>query len=264
MIKRALSVILPGILLLSCLFAQPICAGEGYRVLLGYANGNWSVQEWGVNVNTSVTGAGTYSLTFNAASADTSLLVMDIVGAAEDFASGNIRLTALSILVDGNEIPVDISKVITGDTEGKGNFHIEIYNAHGMTGEDPPLDPSALHFTNNLTVIFTIGVLSTDTDPTDDPTGSTAPSIPILPTEPSDPTNPSYPTHPTDSTEPTEFSDPTVSGNATADPAESTVNVPSHKRAVSEPNFTVLFITGGFAVAAMILYFVLYKVRKNK
>lgn len=269
MCKRVLSVILLCILLLSCWIVQPICAEEGYQVLLGYANGNWSVQEWGVNVNTSFTGAGTYSLTFHGASADTRFLMIDIVGAAEDFAAGNLWLTALSVLVDGNEIPIDISKVITGDPETKGNFHIEIYNVHGITGNDPPLDPSALHFTNNLTVIFSIGALSTDKESTDAPTGSTDPEIPTMPTAPSDPMNPSFPTQTTDSIQPSVFTEPIISGNTTSsslsiDQANSAANNPHNKQAASEPNFTALFIAGGFAIAGFILYFILRKVCKRK
>ena len=157
MTKRVLSIALALIMVLGCMAGIVVNAEEtGYTAKLGFANSDWSVQEWGDNVNTTVTGPGTYTLSFDGASTNALVFVVDVAGAGADFAAAGIELSALTVAVDGVEIPVDLSKVVTGDLEQNGNFRIEIFNEYGSTKADAPIDPNAVNFATNLTVTFTL------------------------------------------------------------------------------------------------------------
>ena len=157
MIKRVISIALALMLALAC-FAGVIASAEpaSYTAKLGFANSDWSAQEWGDNANTTVTGAGDYSISWNGAASNALVFVVDIAGAGADFAAAGLKLSALSVVVDGVEIPVDLSKVVTGDLENNGNFRIEIYNEYGSTKENAPVDPAAVSFATNLTINFTL------------------------------------------------------------------------------------------------------------
>ena len=68
MTKRVLSMVLALIMMLGCLAGIAVSAEEtAYTAKLGFANSDWSAQEWGDNVNTTVTGAGTYTLSWDGA-----------------------------------------------------------------------------------------------------------------------------------------------------------------------------------------------------
>lgn len=54
------------------------------------------------------------------------------------------------------QFPVDNSKVLVGDFEGKGNLRIEIYNAYGDSQADPSIVPGNLVFPNKMEVTFTL------------------------------------------------------------------------------------------------------------
>ena len=160
MMKRVFSIALALMLLLTCFVGVTVSADEAsFTANLGYANADWTVQEWGTTVNTTVTGAGEYTLSFDGAATGAQVFVVDIVGAYEYFTANSLGLTALTVLVDGEEIAVDLSKVATGDPEEKGNFRIELYNEWGTTKENPPIDTETFGFTSNLTVTFTIGTV---------------------------------------------------------------------------------------------------------
>ena len=157
MTKRVLSMVLALIMMLGCLAGIAVSAEEtAYTAKLGFANSDWSAQEWGDNVNTTVTGAGTYTLSWDGAASNALVFVVDIGGAGAAFAAANLQLTALTVAVDGVEIPVDLTKIVTGDLENNGNFRIEIYNEYGSTKADPGIDPAAVSFATNLTVTFTL------------------------------------------------------------------------------------------------------------
>jgi len=53
-------------------------------------------------------------------------------------------------------LPVDNSKVLVGDLEGKGNLRIEIFNAYGSTNADPGIVPTDLMFSSKMEVTFTL------------------------------------------------------------------------------------------------------------
>ncbi len=158
MIKRVISIALALMLVVACFAGITVSADDGYTAKLGYANSDWSAQEWGDNVNTTVTGAGDYSVSWDGAASDALVFVIDIVGAGADFQAAGLELTALSVTVDGTELPVDLSKVVTGDIEENGNWRIEIYNEYGSTKENAPIDPATVTFASNLTVNFSLGV----------------------------------------------------------------------------------------------------------
>lgn len=160
-IKRILATALSLIMMVGVLGSAIASADNSYEAKLGYANSDWSAQEWGDNAKTTVTGEGNYSVSWDGAGTDALVFVIDIVGANEAFAAAGLGLTALEVLVDGNPIAVDLSKIVTGDLEDNGNFRIEIYNEYGSTKADPGIDPAAVSFATNLTVNFTLGVKET-------------------------------------------------------------------------------------------------------
>lgn len=138
-------------------------AGASYDAVLGYADPNWSQQNW--ELSTKVTGAGNYSLTWNPGAEVNGALVfvVDIKGAAADFAAAGLKLTELSVLIDGKELPVDMSKVLSGDLEEKGNFRIEIYNEYGATKGNAPITAADVVFSESLTVNFTLAKVESST-----------------------------------------------------------------------------------------------------
>ena len=156
MLKRVISIALVLMLVVSCCASLVSAENTSYTAKLGFANSDWSAQEWGDNANTTVTGPGEYSISWNGAASNALVFVVDIAGAGADFAANGIKLTALSVVADGVEIPVDVAKVVTGDLENNGNWRIEIYNEYGSTKENAPVDPAAVSFATNLTVNFTL------------------------------------------------------------------------------------------------------------
>ena len=67
-LKKVLTVVMTLVLLLTGFTALPVHAeGEGFTAKLGYSDPAWGVQEWGDKVNTTVTGAGTYTLSWDLA-----------------------------------------------------------------------------------------------------------------------------------------------------------------------------------------------------
>ncbi len=162
-LKKVLTVVMTLVLLLTGFVVLPVQAeGEGFTAKLGYSDPAWGVQEWGDKVNTTVTGAGTYTLSWDLAEGQAVnsavVFVVDIVGAGADFAAQGIALKDLKVKVDGADLAVDMSKVVTGDIEENGNFRIEIYNEYGTTKDAAPIDKATLVAAKNLTVEFTLAV----------------------------------------------------------------------------------------------------------
>ena len=108
-------------------------------------------------VTTAVNGAGTYTLSWdlNGNTAEGVMVYyIDIIGSGKSL--DGYGVTAMTISVDGKNIPVDISKLVVGDLEGNGNYRIEIYNSYGDTKNASPIDISGLTFGENMTVKFTL------------------------------------------------------------------------------------------------------------
>ena len=128
--------------------------GEGYETIMVFNDADWWPQ---ASVTTGVTGAGTYTMSWDVPAGETAegivTFYIDMLNAAAAFRS--LSVTDLTILVDGKEIPVDMSKILFGDLEGYGNYRIEIYNEYGITKDFSPIDP-AIVVKDNLTVTFTL------------------------------------------------------------------------------------------------------------
>ena len=128
------------------------------------------IQNWDANLEaatTTVSGDGTYTVTLSAAdvesdgTADVGLNVfcVDVVGLGANVPDVSaITVDALTVTADGEDVPVDISKIKFGDIEDNGNFRIEIYNAWGSgTADDSPIgDAAAFTFADTLSVEFTL------------------------------------------------------------------------------------------------------------
>ncbi len=166
MTKKILSVALALLLMVTC-FSGVIASadeaetptGMSYDAVLGFADGDWNPQNWEETI--SVTGAGEYSLTWtlteeDGAASGATVFVIDIKDANADFAAAGLKLTALSVLMDGEELAVDFSKVLSGDLEEKGNFRIEIFNEYGATKDNAPIARDDVAFSKSLTINFTL------------------------------------------------------------------------------------------------------------
>lgn len=164
MTKKILSVALALLLMVTC-FSGVIASadeaetpsGTSYDAVLGFADGDLSSQNWAQTI--SVTGAGEYSLTWTLTEEDSeasgaTVFVIDIKNANADFAAAGLKLTALSVLMDGKELAVDFTKVQSGDLEEKGNFRIEIFNEYGPTKDNAPIARDDVAFSESLTINF--------------------------------------------------------------------------------------------------------------
>lgn len=128
------------------------------------------IENWSADLEaatTTVSGDGTYTVAVSAAdvesdgTADVGLNVfcVDVVGLGANVPDVSaITVDDLTVTADGEDVPVDISKIKFGDIEDNGNFRIEIYNAWGSgTADDSPIgDAAAFTFADTLSVTFTL------------------------------------------------------------------------------------------------------------
>lgn len=154
------------VMIISTIGVVPVAADDSFQAVLGFADTSWGCQEWGENAYTTVTGDGKYTISwdlteYDVAAIDAGVFFIDIVDAqnAMELRNKAFELTSLEVTADGKNIPVDLSKVLTGDIEDTGNFRIEIYNQYGKTYNDAPLDPSQVKFSKNLTITFSLRVI---------------------------------------------------------------------------------------------------------
>ena len=54
------------------------------------------------------------------------------------------------------EVNPETGKIVFGDLEDNGRLRIEIYNEYGSTGSNPPIDPNAIKFSDNMVVSFSL------------------------------------------------------------------------------------------------------------
>lgn len=171
--KKVLASLFAAVLLVGGLGAQPVsvkAAEEEHTAFLMFTDRDWAFGNWDetlASATTKVTGDGSYSVTLNAsevggdgttAANGAMVFCVDVVGLQSSLSAEGktMEVTELSVLADGTEVPVDMSKVVTGDIEEKGNFRIELYNEYGDTAKDSPIDQNALSFKDTLTVNFTL------------------------------------------------------------------------------------------------------------
>lgn len=131
-----------------------------YRAYIGYADADWSVQNW--DSNTAIK-EGENSITFKlphendgdpCEAEGVSVLVIDLLDCL--YTVGYVRVT--SIAVDGEEIDFYGSKIIYGadDHSTADNYRIEIFSYYGDTVNDPPIDRKDIRFKDELTVNFIV------------------------------------------------------------------------------------------------------------
>ncbi len=70
----------------------------------------------------------------------------------------------ITILMDGEELTLDASKVVVGDTEANGNLRIEFYNMYGPSAENAAIDPEDISFSDNLTINFDLELAEIDSN----------------------------------------------------------------------------------------------------
>lgn len=172
-LKKVLASLFAAVLLVGGIGAQPVevkAAEDEHTAFLMFTDRDWAFGNWDETLEsatTKVTGDGSYSVTLKAsevggdgttAANGAMVFCVDVVGLQSTMgAEGKtMEVTELSVLADGTEVPVDMSKIVTGDIEEKGNFRIEIYNEYGDTTKDSPIDQNALSFKDTLTVNFTL------------------------------------------------------------------------------------------------------------
>ena len=127
-----------------------------FTAKLGYASENWKVQEWGLHANAEITGSGSYRIVYTGSGNGASMLVIDIFGAAEAFRMEGLFLSDLRVLVDGENVAVDLNKVVTGDLQRDGNYRIAIYDPYDESKQDPAIDPAKIVFVQSLVIEFTL------------------------------------------------------------------------------------------------------------
>lgn len=137
-------------------------AANAYTAQLYYASGDWYAQTNTETAVCEVNGSGTYTITagwnkvadeetgseMNPVSSGVTVLVVDIpqlgtdlgVSQEEDYDMSKCTFSDVKLVIGGNNIPVDNSKLLWGDPEDKGNLRLEIYNAYGSTCTDQKYD----------------------------------------------------------------------------------------------------------------------------
>lgn len=182
--KKVLSLALALVLAVGAMVIAPVNAkADEYTAALSFCDSSWGSGMWADadGSTTTVTGDGSYTVGWTvpegtATVPDAGVFVIDFAGAqaAMDESNTTWEVTALTVKVDGNEVPVDVSKLLTGDLEGNGNYRIEIYNMVGAgTADNPPLDNTAVTFSQSLQVDFTIKTVEKAADGADDTTDDT-------------------------------------------------------------------------------------------
>lgn len=137
------------------------------KATIGFADGDWSCQDWATSIDVY---QGENELTFKAplgedgtpmTSEGATVFVIDL---ADCFAEiPDLKCEVTSVIVDGKEFPIDLSKVLYGNIEDdKDNYRIELYNAYGETAVNEkydasvsPFNPDDLTFSDSVTIKFT-------------------------------------------------------------------------------------------------------------
>lgn len=140
---------------------------------IGFASGDWGVQDWATSVTITGDGAYTIPVTTTSTSKGIMVYVIDLKGQAANVA--NIEGYINSIIVDTdapgnypamNSEIIDQDKILKGDIENKGNYRMEIYNQWGSgSANDPSFDPSILTFSSRIRVQFEISGIGTLANP---------------------------------------------------------------------------------------------------
>lgn len=175
--KKIVAAVLASTMVFSAM-AVSTFAADSYTAKLGFASTGFAVGSW--DQATTVTGAGTYSITYNIPDGTTvsgvEVFVVDIEGMLTaddgtfmDVADSNFSISDAQVTIDGTDVTTTF---IYGDTEEKGNMRIEFYNAYGPTNPDKlatwdggtfagdgttsAFDPATFTASSSITVSFTV------------------------------------------------------------------------------------------------------------
>ncbi len=137
-------------------FAVTAFADSEYTAKLGFADTQFSVNDW--ETSTTVTGDGQYTIesTAVAGAPDLGVFVIDIEKMFSDAPEATATLDKVEI--DGAEVAFAADKIIYGDIEKNGNYRIEIFNQYADTKNDPPI-PQATAVNTSIKVTFTVSGL---------------------------------------------------------------------------------------------------------
>lgn len=167
-------------------------ADEENQAFLTFTDNNWQWDNWntkirgGIGKDALITGNGTYTVSINKRSFlrrtqvqkpvnGANVFYVDIVGICntQKFDASEMAVSDVIVKCDGEEIPIDISKMYEGDIEGKGNYRLEICNEYGYSeGEfDTKTEFERMNpdfaFQKSLSVTFTITGIKKGTTPAD-------------------------------------------------------------------------------------------------
>ena len=143
--------------------ATAVCAvsvsAASVNAVLGFADMSWSHQDWESSVE--VTGDGQYTIesTLVAGAEDFGVFVIDLQGMYAEYPEATAVLD--EVVVDGNAISVDASKIMYGDIEEKGNYRIDIYNQYSDTKDNPGVN-QATPIAESLKITFTVSGLDSE------------------------------------------------------------------------------------------------------
>ena len=161
--------------------ATAVCAvsvsAASFKAVLGFADMSWAHQDWDSSVE--ITGDGQYTIesTVVAGAEDFGVFVIDLQGMYAECPEATAVLD--EVVVDGNAISFDASKIIYGDIEEKGNYRIEIYNQYGDTKNNPGVN-QATPISESLKITFTVSGLG-GAAPAEEPAADEAPAADAAP-----------------------------------------------------------------------------------
>ena len=157
--KRVMAGILAGSMLTAMSVAPVFADDIAISATIGFTDSSWEHQDWATTVT--VTGDGQYTLTTTdvAGATDLYVFVVDLTGMYESYPDATATLD--SVVIDGNEMYVDSTKIIYGDIEEKGNYRIEIYNEYGDTKSDSGINKDTA-VAESISVTFTVSGLGVE------------------------------------------------------------------------------------------------------
>ncbi|MCD7727180.1 MAG: leucine-rich repeat protein [Ruminococcus sp.] len=162
--KKITSLLIALAMLLSMSVCLPtVVASASYEEInaaLCFTTSNWYPSTMDGTVGVVVNGDGTYTITWDVSEyggiSDALIFCIDLNDASTNYPNMTAELN--SIMVDGEEVSFDASKIIYGDIEENGNYRIEIYNTYGDSEADPAIDPDDIDAEETLSVTFSVSV----------------------------------------------------------------------------------------------------------
>lgn len=182
--KRYSALILILFLAIISFSSQSALAEELYLTAnLHLVSDQWTVQEWGNQVNVVVNGAGEYTLTYYGKISDVQMLCIDIPNGDAVLKATGLGLVDLKIYADGTPVAVDVPRIQVSDPESMGSYYIEVYKAVGSGYSAPIVSSDRLACEEELKIVFTIGKMQGSVGPSEIPTEPTTTPTPTTEAE---------------------------------------------------------------------------------